>query len=184
MRTKFFLFVLFFALAMPAYSQIVIQPYDPYDAYPHSDLDYRWGGIYDGYHRLYGDELIDYLGYSTYGSEYMRAKSNVYWGFSLTAGGAAVTLFGIGLLSAILDDNRFSDENGLHMHSSLAAGIVPMAVGAACLGVGIPLWVRGTRQMRAMVDDYNLNHREEEYGSRTSVTVGPTRSGLGLALNF
>jgi hypothetical protein len=37
--------------------------------------------------------------------------------------------------------------------------------------------------MQSMVDDYNRNHRKE-YGSKTSITVGPAPGGIGLALNF
>lgn len=167
--------------AIPAYSQIVIQPYDPYDS--GSFLDYRRGGIYNGYRRLHTDDVIEYLGYTTYGSEYMRAKSNVTWGFSLTAGGAVASIFGASLLAAVQDSNRFTEEHGMSMRLSPAQGIVPMVIGAACLGVGIPLWVRGSRQMRSMVDDYNQNHRDA-YGSNTSITVGPAPGGIGLALNF
>ena len=180
MKTRFLLPILCVFFAIPTYSQIVIQPYD-YDA--GSFLDYRWGHIYDGYRRLHTQEVIDYLGYTTYGSEYMRAKSNVQWGFSLTAGGAVAALFGTSLLSSVLDSNRFTEEHGMSMRSSPAQGVVPMVVGAACLGVGIPLWVRGSRQMRSMVDDYNRNHRDA-YGSNTSITVGPAPGGIGLALNF
>jgi|GEM_PF-6686084 hypothetical protein len=116
MRTRFLLAALCVLFAIPAYSQIVIQPYDHYD--PGSFLDYRWGHIYDGYRRLHTQDVIDYLGYTTYGSEYMRAKSNVQWGFSLTAGGAVAVIFGASVLSVVQDSNRFTEEQG-HEYADL-----------------------------------------------------------------
>ena len=59
---------------------------------------------------------------------------------------------------------------------ALAAGIA----GVACLGVGIPLWVKGDRKMNAMADDYN-----QRFGAgKANLSLGSAPSGLGLTLNF
>ena len=56
--------------------------------------------------------------------------------------------------------------------------------GAACLGVGIPLWIKGNRKLNAIADDYNQRYGRNAYGYKSSLSVGPTGNGIGLALNF
>ena len=65
-------------------------------------------------------------------------------------------------------------------------GTMPTILGSVALvgslGAGIPLWIKGRRELDWMLDDYT-----RRFGPRSNVaslTVGPTSSGIGLALNF
>ena len=69
-------------------------------------------------------------------------------------------------------------------HSSGALYVAGGIAGAACLGVGIPLWIRGNRKLNAIADDYNQRYGRNAYGYKSSLSVGPTGNGVGLALNF
>ena len=57
-------------------------------------------------------------------------------------------------------------------------------IGAACIGVGIPLWVKGNRKLNAIADDYNQRYGRNAYGHASSLSIGSTANGVGLALNF
>ena len=65
-------------------------------------------------------------------------------------------------------------------------GIAPAVLGgvglAGSLGGGIPLWVKGRRELDWMLDDYAERYAPRPYAA--SITAGPTRNGFGLALNF
>lgn len=161
--------------------------YDGYDG-DYFPLDYRWGGYYRGDRRLRGQDLSDYIGYSLYGGEYMNATSRYYWGLTLTGVGVVT------LISSIVGNIMENDFN----HNPVVSGdpffdngsnnsaiyVVGYVAGAACLGAGIPLWVSGGSKLRSIADDYNKNYGRERLGYGSSVTVGPTVSGLGFALNF
>ena len=56
--------------------------------------------------------------------------------------------------------------------------------GAACLGTGITLWTKGNKKLNAIADDYNQRYGGKAYGSGTSLSIGTTGNGMGLALNF
>lgn len=155
---------------------------DPYE------LEYRWGGYYCNHRRISGQTLADYIGYSLYGGDYRRAKSQFIWGYSLTSLGlaAVVTTLVVQLMEE--DSERFMRENMTMLKSdsssSPAGYIAGYAIGAACLGAGIPLWVSGNRKLGRIADDYNRNYGRSRPGYGASVTVGPTASGVGLAFNF
>lgn len=70
-----------FAPASPYISQRL------YGTYP---LDYRWGHYYGPHGRISRGEVADYIGYSLYGSEYMKASNQYNWGAYLTGAGVAV----------------------------------------------------------------------------------------------
>lgn len=108
----------------------------------------------------------DVVGYSIYGSRYRKAKANKVWGMFLSV--IVAPLSGVLLAYGIDEDD--------------GAAIIGGAALAGSLGAGIPLWVKGRRQLDWMLDDY-----VERYGPKphaTAVTVGPTANGVGLALNF
>ncbi len=165
--------------------------YDYYDG-PYGPLEYRWGHYYDRRGRLYGQNLADYIGVSLYGSDYMKAKSQYFWGLSLTAVGATL------LTGALIGGAMYSDysnsvaeiqssmgEYGSSVGSSSGSSFVVTGLaGAACLGAGIPLWIKGNRGLNKIADDYNRNYGRDKLGSAPSVAVGPTTGGVGLALNF
>ena len=164
--------------------------YDPYG--PYGPLEYRWGHYYDRHGRLYGEQLRDYLGVSLYGSEYLKASNQYQWGFWLTLGGATLLLSSVSFIAIQLDYNRSvaSMNMPLHMRTenddsnmiAYEAGVG--LIGAACIGVGIPLWIKGNRKLNAIADDYNQRYGKKAYGYSSSLSIGSTASGLGLALNF
>ena len=109
----------------------------------------------------------DAVGLSLYGSRYRKAKSSKNWGMFLTtlvapASGAFIIYS--------LD------------HKVQGGALVGGAALAGSLGAGIPLWIKGRRELDAMIDDYAQRFSPKPYSS--SVTVGPTANGVGLALSF
>lgn len=170
---------------------LVPSPYvhDPYGYY--GPLEYRWGHYYDRRGRLYAEQLKDYLGVSLYGSDYRKARSQYQSGFFLTISGAALVISSLTCGAMLSDYNRgvaamnmpssMRDDD----HSSIGALYVAGGIaGAACLGAGIPLWIKGNRKLNAIADDYNQRYGRNAYGFQSSLRVGATGNGIGLALNF
>lgn len=170
---------------------LVPSPYvhDPYGYY--GPLEYRWGHYYDRRGRLYAEQLKDYLGVSLYGSDYRKARSQYQSGFILTISGAALVISSLTCGAMLSDYNRGvaamnmpSSMRGKD-HSSIGALYVAGGIaGAACLGAGIPLWIKGNRKLNAIADDYNQRYGRNAYGFQSSLRVGATGNGIGLALNF
>ena len=162
--------------------------YDPYG--PYGPLEYRWGHYYDRHGRLYGEQLRDYLGVSLYGSEYLKASSQYQWGLWLTLGGAALLLSSVSFNAMMSDYDRSVSSMNMpsswqveDSHSSMGAYFAAEGlIGAACIGVGIPLWVKGRRELDKILDDYAERYAPRPYAA--SITAGPTRNGFGLAFNF
>lgn len=109
----------------------------------------------------------DVVGYSVYGSRYRKAKASKGWGIFLSV--VAAPLSGVLLAYGI-------DEGGV------APAVIGGVALAGSLGAGIPLWVKGRRELDWMLDDYAERYGPKPYAA--SVTVGPTLNGVGLALNF
>lgn len=160
-----------------------------FDGYDDGCLDYRRGHYYMHDRRLRRQELTDYIGYSLYGEKYRKASSQYTWGMILTGIGA----FGISITTMDLifsnrekndpnfQDDFFKKNSGPSNGTGYAVGY---AASAACLGFGIPLWVKGNKKFNEIADDYNRNYGRRNLGYSSSVTIGPTSSGIGLALNF
>lgn len=116
--------------------------------------------------------MDDYAGYAIYGSRYRKAKAKknlgqdlVYLGVPL---GLAIAAWGCTV-------------NGDGSQEAVAA-VGTLAVLGASLGFGIPLWVKGQRELDWMLDDY-----ARRYGPRShtaSLSLGATPNGVGLAFNF
>ena len=151
----------------------------------------EWGHYYDRRGRLYAEQMRDYLGVSLYGSDYLKANRQYHWGFWLTLGGALVLASSItmGVMEAdynrsvaamdmygSIQDGGQSDMEGLYVAGGIA--------GAACIGAGIPLWIKGNRKLNAIADDYNQRYGRNAYGYKPSLSAGVTGNGIGLALNF
>ena len=170
---------------------LVPSPYvhEPYGYY--GPLEYRWGHYYDRRGRLYAEQLQDYLGVSLYGSDYRKASSQYQSGLWLSIGGAALVISSLTCGAMLSDYNRGvaamnmpSSMRG-NDHSSMGALYVAGGIaGAACLGAGIPLWIRGNRKLNAIADDYNQRYGRNAYGYKSSLSVGATGNGVGLALSF
>ena len=109
----------------------------------------------------------DAMGRTVYGSRYRKAKSNLGWGVFLAAVAAPV---GCAFLIRSIDMKE------------APMGIIGGAIMAGGLGAGIPLWIKGRRDLDWMLDDYTKRYAPKPYGS--SLTVGPTMNGMGLAFNF
>ncbi len=161
-----------------------VYSYDPY-----GPLEYRHGHYYDRRGRLYAEQMREYLAVSLYGSEYLKARDQYQGGLWLIIGGTALVISSAVCGAMEADYNRgvasmnipssMRDGGSSNMGALYIAGGV---AGAACLGVGIPLLVKGNRKLNAIADDYNQRYGAKSHAA--SLTVGPTRSGLGLALNF
>ena len=162
-----------------------VSPYispGPYGTYP---LDYRWGHYYSSYGRISRGEIADYIGYSLYGSEYMKASNRYTWGIYLTGAGVACLLVTIASHIAYVEMNDYTSQHGMYSSGSdlgVAAGYIGSV---ACLGAGIPLWVKGSKGLRKIADDYNKTYvNPDRNSSAPNLSLGATRSGVGLAFNF
>lgn len=163
-----------------------------YDGY----MDYRHGGYYCRNRRLAGDALIDYFGLSIYGSVYIRARNRYSWGMWLTVAGASCLAMGILVNISSADMSRAVNRSRAEMprvpswnntNSSFSdqSYYVPLYVaGAAFLGAGIPLWSKGGRELRKLADDYNARYMKPGISRNSSLMLGVTSGGFGLALNF
>lgn len=107
------------------------------------------------------------IGLSLYGSRYRKASSNKGWGVTLSCVLAPVLL--VGTASALSAENW-------------GAAIIGGAALAGTIYGGVTLWRKGQRELDAMLDDYSVRYAPRPYAA--SLSVGPTRNGVGLALNF
>lgn len=158
------------------------------DGYDDGLLDYRWGNYYLGDRRLRRQELTDYIGYSLYGEKYRKANNRYYWGVALTGIGVFILA---GTVTDQIYQSRFNNNPAFqdkffkdNQDNGAIGHILGYAAGVACLGSGIPLWIKADRTLNEIADDYNRNYGRRNLGYTSSVTAGPTRSGVGLALNF
>ena len=122
---------------------------------------YYGGGIGYGY-----APFDDYIGMSIYGSRYRKAKSNKLTGITL-----------VSMTPATIPLVIWAAKEGTWFSGSLAA-----AAAAGCLVGGIYLWHKGNKELDWMLDDYVRQYGPKPYSS--SLSIGPTRNGFGLAFNF
>jgi len=110
-----------------------------------------------------------------YGSRYRRANNKLLTGVSLTTivAPTCATLGLTGSLVSAIDDEFGPDAGGVILT------VLGIAGTAASLGVGIPLWIKGRRELDEMLDDYS-----RRYSPRPNLSMGATQNGFGLALNF
>ena len=101
-----------------------------------------------------------------YGSRYRKAGTRKSTGVFLTF--LAPTVFISGIIAGACD------LEGVAWFA--------MAGTVACLGVGIPLWIKGRKDLDSILDDYAKNYGAMPYSS--SLTFGPTPNGVGLSFNF
>ena len=122
---------------------------------------YYGGGIGYGY-----APFDDYIGMSLYGSRYRKAKSNKLAGITL-----------VSLTPTALPFLGWVAREGTWFSASRVA-----AATAGCLVGGIYLWQKGNKELDWMLDDYVRRYGPKPYSS--SLSVGPTPNGVGLAFNF
>ena len=154
--------------------------------FAYGPIDYRWGHYYDPYGYYTTDQLANYIGVSLYGARYRKARGQYLCGVCLVGAGVAALVFGIPLIFVASDTSSFAAEAGFsHDSTPGALGALGTLTGVACLGAGIPIWVSGNRKLNDIADDYNRNYGQRDLSSNgATLSVGPTRSGVGLALNF
>ena len=110
------------------------------------------------------------VGYAIYGSRYRKAIANKRWGIFLSCIGAPLAF----VVTANAIDNSRAREWVTYVGSGLVLGGI--------LGVSIPMWSKGQKELDLMLDDY-----VQHYGPKpraANLTAGPTANGIGLALNF
>ena len=123
------------------------------------------------YSDIYGPHCLEHStslhtwGPILYGRDYIKAENQLSWGKTLG-------ILGIGI--AISSIFCFEEPE---------AGFFVLGSGAVLAGVGIPLWVSGQKKINVMQDDFSQRARDY-MGISMNLTVGPTRNGVGLALNF
>ena len=115
----------------------------------------------------YWQPFDDMVGYSIYGSRYRKAKASRNWGVFFCEVIAPISA--LVALGGIENDTP-------------GATLVGVAGLAGSLGAGIPLWHKGRRELDWMLDDYARRYAPRPYSS--TISAGPTRHGIGLALNF
>lgn len=125
--------------------------------------DYGSPYAYDDFYLMTMHERLLTL----YGSRYRKAQSRKSNGVFLTAI-AAPCVFLSGIIAGA------SDLEGIAWFS--------MAGTVACLGTGITLWIKGRRELDNILDDYAKNYGAGPYSS--SLTIGPTLNGVGVAFTF
>ena len=122
--------------------------------------------------RISKRELTDYIGFSVYGSDYRKVRSQYRAGKWLTGLGGSVLAFAA-INAATRGDGDY---------------IVPFIlgiVGVTDLSIGIPIQRKASRKLDSMLDDYTKNYvgsRSGSYGP--TVSLGATNSGVGLSFNF
>ncbi len=129
-------------------------------------MRYDNGNLYLGSHSRYGAMQADIIAFNLYGDEYYAARRCHKWGNGLTWAG---TILALGGFTYLISDYE------------LGAGYLLAGTGAACLGAGIPLLVKGNKRLKGIADDYNSRYAGKE---SVELTFGPCRSGVGFALNF
>ena len=146
---------------------------------------YRRGKYYETHGTVSSQQVYDYIGYSLYGGEYMKARNQYTWGMSLTCIGVGGLLITIASHVASIRMNDFTSmHHGVSAGNAHAGAIAGYIASAGCIGAGIPLWVKGNRGLRRIADDYNLKHGNPQQESSANLSLGTTCSGIGLAFNF
>lgn len=120
---------------------------------------------------LVGDEIFQ--------ETYVGAARQYRVGKNLLIGGASV--FGGGLLLYLLSGITYETTDSESAESFAMAGLVTgacaMLAGGVLVDVGVPLMIVGTRRLAWIEDTCNEP-------KSWSLSLGPTRSGFGLALSF
>lgn len=163
-----------------------VTPYIGPGRYGSHPMNYRWGHYYSPYGRISQNQIADYIGYSLYGSEYMKAKDQYLWGMSLTCIGISGVIMTIATHIAFIRRDEFINQHGMGSSGGYGVGVAAGYIASAgCIGAGIPLWVKGNKGLRKIADDYNRTYiNPERKGQSPNLTLGATGSGIGLALNF
>lgn len=125
------------------------------------------GHLYIGFRSGVGEQHADYLAFNLYGDRYIKARKQRKTGNILCYLGGALLIEGT--LAALAD-------------APIGFSVGGLVLGAGGLGAGIPILIKGNKGLSSIADDYN--ERMVGASHKASLTLGPCRSGVGLALNF
>ena len=125
-------------------------------------MRYESGRLYLGSLTPLGEMQAEQVAFNLYGDQYFKGRRRI------TTGKSFMWLFGTSLVTGLIGFASGGEPEGC----GLLAGI-----GLAGLGAGIPIYCSGKNMLKGIANDYN-----EKRGA--TLTVGPCRSGVGLALNF
>jgi hypothetical protein len=123
--------------------------------------------VVDGTDIYYRQPFTPQMGYSVYGSRYRKARYTKGWGIALAT--VVAPLGGVWF------------AYGIKEHST-PGKVIGAGLCLAGLGAGIPLWVKGQRELDWMMDDYARRYGPKPHTA--SLSFGPTANGTGLALRF
>ncbi len=135
--------------------------------------------------------LLEGAGGPQLSDDWQRYCSQRGWGIGLTAGGFTVAAAGVFYSTAMVvggavgsalvavggDEAVQSVWNG--MSPRINGGMIVAGVGAVAGITGVVLLINGNTHLRRIVRDCN-----EPGASSVTLTLGPTSSGVGLALRF
>lgn len=135
-----------------------------------------------------------------------KAKAWRGAGIGMIAGGSTVAVVGAGFvvvygLAAVLgiaigasaeamaggDGSQAADSISAEIEPYIVGGTAAMFIGAGTAIAGIPVTVVNCRKMTKIVHRYNDSVTETslpEPSPEVTLSFGPTRSGVGVALNF
>lgn len=152
--------------------------------------------------------LLSDIGGIDYNADWNKAKGWRAAGISMIAGGSAVAVVGLGyfmgaavagMLGIVIgagtaavvtgavggDSNAAAQETSNNVSNEvsphIAAGLIILTVGAGTAAAGIPITIVNCKRLSNIVDEYNAIHNP---APEASLSFGPTRNGIGLALNF
>lgn len=123
-----------------------------------------------------------------YGGKYLQYRKGYKTGLGLSIGGASLAAVGStvflggavsGLIVAIPSGMSGNDEMVKRVDAAITAGTICAISGAAIMLAGIPTAVVYQKRIKKMASEYNASNVQKPI-----VTIGPARSGVGLALNF
>jgi len=111
-------------------------------------------------------------------------------GFVVVYGLAAVLGIAIGASAEAMaggDGSQAADSISAEIEPYIVGGTAAMFIGAGTAIAGIPVTVVNCRKMTKIVNRYNDSVTEtsiSEPSPEVTLSFGPTRSGVGVALNF
>ena len=125
-------------------------------------MRYANGRLYMGSQTPFGQMQAEQVVFNLYGDTYFKGRNR------LTAGSTLMWICGTSFVSGLV---------GLAMGGEPQGCGLLTGIGAAGLAAGIPIYCSGRKMLKGIADDYNGKRQ-------TTLTVGPCRNGVGLALNF
>lgn len=125
-------------------------------------MRYEKGRLYLGSRTPLGEMQADQIAFNLYGDQYSKGRRRI------TTGSTIMWICGASLVAGLVGFASYGEPEGC----GLLTGI-----GVAGLGAGIPIYFSGKKMLKGIADDYNAKRG-------ATLTVGPCRSGVGLALNF